>query len=259
MESRSRPCGRDAGGRQTRARSGSSCSCSSGGAAECGGGGDNDADAAVAAASSPARKPASLPSFRQQHAEEATAAGTRSPCCGDHDTDAAAARPATSGSGSGSGDEAEATTVTVMVPTMFTTAGGRRICVREKRRLARGSPYWRLLFECPVQGTAAPPSHADTETGLKRRKVKDDADEADLSQCGLPPAWQRRPREANALFAPSLAVFPQRPRARSCPPPVSSDCGASAESGGVTFTFPCSSFTRADGSMIYFAGARRGA
>ncbi|RNE96776.1 hypothetical protein TraAM80_09684, partial [Trypanosoma rangeli] len=191
-----------------------------------------------------------------QHTEDgatATAAAeTMNSCCGNHNTDTTAAWPVLSSGG----DETEVATVTVMVPTMFTTAGGRCICVREKRRIACESPYWRLLFGCPLQEGVAVSSHTDGEARLKRQKVRGDADDAERQQRGLLPAWQRHPREANTPFVPSLATAPQEPRSRSCPPPSLDDGGAVEDSSSVAFSFPYSSFTRADGSMIYFAGAR---
>ncbi|RNF00471.1 hypothetical protein TraAM80_07580, partial [Trypanosoma rangeli] len=209
MKSPSRLGGLCTGDGQMRARSGS---CTSRDAAECSGGdsdGDNGKDvgaAATTAACSPTCKQASLASFGQQHTEDgatATAAAeTINSCCGNHNTDTTAAWPVLSSGG----DETEVATVTVMVPTMFTTAGGRCICVREKRRIACESPYWRLLFGCPLQEGVAVSSHTDGEARLKRQKVRGDADDAERQQRGLLPAWQRHPREANTPFVPSLTT-----------------------------------------------------
>ncbi|KAK7194369.1 hypothetical protein NESM_000352800 [Novymonas esmeraldas] len=52
------------------------------------------------------------------------------------------------------------TTVTLWVPTQFTTAAGRAVCVREQRELTADSPYWRLLCFPPERhAIVASPEH----------------------------------------------------------------------------------------------------
>ncbi|KEG11040.1 hypothetical protein DQ04_03041110 [Trypanosoma grayi] len=146
--------------------------------------------------------------------------------------------------------DAEPAIVTVLVPTMFTTAAGRGICVRERRRIERGSPYWRLLFECPLlEGSAAACRDAQCEE-KKETEVTDAAMVAEQQCCSTLPAWRRRPREANTT---PLLLLPHSP-------PLVSPCHESRcrswpqeECGSTDFTFRYSTFTRADGNMIYLA------
>ncbi|KPI88622.1 hypothetical protein ABL78_2290 [Leptomonas seymouri] len=53
--------------------------------------------------------------------------------------------------------------VTMYVPTMFTTAAGRPICLREKRVLDAKSPYWRLLSFAPEREAALAPVLSDSK------------------------------------------------------------------------------------------------
>lgn len=50
--------------------------------------------------------------------------------------------------------DAETTSVTMWVPTLFTTAAGRPICIRERRPLTADSPYWKLLSFRPGRSAA---------------------------------------------------------------------------------------------------------
>lgn len=51
--------------------------------------------------------------------------------------------------------------ITLYVPTMFTTAAGRPICVREKRVMDSESPYWSLLRFAPGREAALSSSSTD--------------------------------------------------------------------------------------------------
>ncbi|KAG5501939.1 hypothetical protein JKF63_04209 [Porcisia hertigi] len=61
------------------------------------------------------------------------------------------------------------TEVTMWVPTQFTTAAGRAICVRERRVLEADSPYWKLLrFDSSREAIVEPldSSEGDCEPGV---------------------------------------------------------------------------------------------
>ncbi|ESS64710.1 hypothetical protein TCDM_07152 [Trypanosoma cruzi Dm28c] len=259
MEGTSQLCGLFGDDREITTRSDS---CASGDAADYGdGGGDggNGSDVGAAAvvvdsAASSTRKQASLNSLEQRHMDDDNTM-TKRHCYYDCDPEKTTDRPALSNN-----IWTEVKNVTVMVPTMFTTAGGRQICVREKRHIARGSPYWRLLFECPLHEGAALSSHTDEEEGLNKKKKDEKVEGGEESGAagphrGLLPAWRRRPREANTYSTPSLATFLQGPRCRSSPLPPSDERGINEDCGDTSFTFSYSSFTRADGSMIYLSRA----
>ncbi|KAG8344124.1 hypothetical protein ERJ75_000252400 [Trypanosoma vivax] len=98
--------------------------------------------------------------------------------------------------------------VTVMVPTEFTTAAGRPICIRRRCPIARGSAYWRFLFQCPLVEVV--PHFEDTGP-------TNDAAGADEESGPSLPFWSRRLREHD-VFA---EVGPHGVRSRSCPVDVS--------------------------------------
>ncbi|EKF36327.1 hypothetical protein MOQ_002283 [Trypanosoma cruzi marinkellei] len=259
MEGTSQLCGLLEGDREFTTPTGS---YASGDAADYGDGGSdggNGSDVGAAAVvvdstASPTRKQASLHSFEQRHMDDDNTTKTRH-CYYHCNTEKTRDRPALSNN---IGPEVK--TVTVMVPTMFTTAGGRQICVREKRHIARGSPYWRLLFECPLHEGAVLSSHTEEEEGLNKKKKKELVEEGEESGAagphrGLLPAWRRRPREANTYSTPLLVTSLQGSRCHSSPLPPSDEHGINEDCGETNFTFSYSSFTRADGSMIYLSRA----
>lgn len=143
--------------------------------------------------------------------------------------------------------------ISVLVPTAFTTAQGRPICVCETRAIAKNSPYWNLLFSPDSMANRSRESIlaeccAENQT-TQDAATSDCTKELDTNvSAGKPPAWFRRPGEWNSdgplPFSP--------PRAASCPERVHSSPPPSlASSPTPIFTFPYTGFTRADGSMLY--------
>ncbi|ORC92887.1 uncharacterized protein TM35_000022130 [Trypanosoma theileri] len=204
--------------------------------------------------------------------------------------DSAAAAAASNSHSSHSCNDQTAACVTVMVPTMFTTAAGRPICVRESRRIERDSPYWKLLFEFPTcervvssftdikddnQSLDDDNSHSNPV-----KEEEDDDDEEDTvnkekngAAIPLLPVWRRQLRRADpfsslSLLLPTPIVEYNELRSHSCPPRVQSSNNNKSRNEDTTtinsqikyngigeITFPYSSFTRADGSMIYLSPA----
>ncbi|KAG5499624.1 hypothetical protein JIQ42_05099 [Leishmania sp. Namibia] len=70
------------------------------------------------------------------------------------------------------------TAVEIEVPTQFTTAAGRAICVRERRLLVADSPYWKLLrFDPAREAIVAPPDSSIDECGDEEEADGDDSGE----------------------------------------------------------------------------------
>ncbi|KAH9577743.1 hypothetical protein LSM04_002102 [Trypanosoma melophagium] len=170
--------------------------------------------------------------------------------------------------------------VTVMVPTMFTTAAGRPICVRETRHIKRGSPYWKLLFECPLREGDVLSStdivndnqYLNADGGLSDIVEEEATTSKEEKRATIPllPIWRRKlqrtePLSSLSSFLPTPIVECYESRSHSCPPRVQNSRNKSGNREITTInsqktcsstnekTFPYSSFTRADGSMIYLS------
>lgn len=79
--------------------------------------------------------------------------------------------------------------VAVYVPTMFTTAAGRPICVREKRTIDAASPYWNLMSFNPDRDAAlsaetisATVMESERGPALSVPKYKQDVSDRDVLQ-----------------------------------------------------------------------------
>ncbi|EAN76396.1 hypothetical protein Tb09.160.1670 [Trypanosoma brucei brucei TREU927] len=109
-----------------------------------------------------------------------------------------------------SGDNHDIPAITIWVPTAFTKAAGRRICIREQRCITQDSPYWRLLNECPLaEGFADNTEVEEKQTGDSHQQYPR----------SLQPHWRRRRRESNVFLSPMPyeESFATLPRCRSCP------------------------------------------
>lgn len=112
--------------------------------------------------------------------------------------------------------------VVVYVPTMFTTAAGRTICVRERRTIDKGSPYWPLLSfsperhanmrsvprsEATEQRTNERPPSADDDVSLQRER-NERLDEED---------WGLTSKLLGSTRVGTEWLNPRPVRASSCP------------------------------------------
>ncbi|CAG9576501.1 conserved hypothetical protein [Leishmania major strain Friedlin] len=91
------------------------------------------------------------------------------------------------------------TAVTIWVPTQFTTAAGRAICLRERRLLTAASPYWRLLcFDPAREAIVAPPGSSADECDHDEEAVLGDAGELSDTMPTAKNAAEQLPADAAA-------------------------------------------------------------
>nr|CCD16541.1 unnamed protein product [Trypanosoma congolense IL3000] len=103
--------------------------------------------------------------------------------------------------------------LSVSVPVAFTSVAGRDICIRETRSITRNSPYWRLLFECPLT------EGCTFSTDVHDNEVMEDNNCPQRVRQSSQPRWRRRSRESNTYLFPVLddTFVADSVRCRSCP------------------------------------------
>ncbi|CAC9497144.1 conserved hypothetical protein [Leishmania infantum JPCM5] len=91
------------------------------------------------------------------------------------------------------------TAVTMWVPTQFTTAAGRAICLRERRLLTAASPYWKLLrFDPAREAIVAPPGSSADECDHEDEAVLIDSGELSDTMPAAKHAAEQLPTDAAA-------------------------------------------------------------
>ncbi|KAG5476478.1 hypothetical protein LSCM1_04185 [Leishmania martiniquensis] len=121
------------------------------------------------------------------------------------------------------------TAAEIWVPTQFTTAAGRAICVRERRLLTVDSPYWKLLrFDPAREAIVAPPDLSIGECGC------DDGDSRELFDIMLSAKreTEQLPCDAAAELGGAIGQSLYEGSARTVPPLTST-------SAGYVLPYPC--------------------
>lgn len=144
--------------------------------------------------------------------------------------------------------------VVVHVPTYFTNASGRSICVRERRVLTADSPYWGLLKFSPSRTASCTLSSGADEMPSDEHALSLDPPEA--TQRFASPCSHLDGRRASTRVSRSShrwdAVLDKPPtRASSCPQRFYNDSMTYVEASLPAF----SGFTRANGSPVYLSSS----
>jgi hypothetical protein len=148
--------------------------------------------------------------------------------------------------------------VTVCVPTMFTTAAGRPICVREVRSISPVSPYWNLLRFVPERGAALDVA----EASLMVSKALDGAERlgsltreaTNRRERLLKASWETTETRVRPLISTHLGeewLAPRSLRPASCPERYYSPSRATA---GVQSSYalpPFTGFCAANGAPFF--------